>query len=100
MARARMHHIATSPLPGLISTMAVLLGLSLGVPASRAHDPDPVVDVSRWFGPIDPRLDDSGEAIVFSYQGAIWRMPRAGGVMIRLTDGSGFDVSPAWSPDA
>jgi hypothetical protein len=79
--------------------MAVLLGLSLGGRAAKAHDPEPVVDVSRWFGPIDPRLDDSGEAIVFSYQGALWRMPRAGGVMTRLTSGSGFDVAPVWSPD-
>jgi hypothetical protein len=80
--------------------MAVLLSLlSLGGLAVKAHDPEPVVDISRWFGPIEPRLDDSGEAMVFSYQGALWRMPRAGGVMIRLTDGSGFDISPAWSPD-
>ena len=26
-------------------------------------------------------------------------MPRAGGVMTRLTDGPGFDAEPAWSPD-
>jgi hypothetical protein len=57
------------------------------------------VDPSRWFGPIDPRLDDAGETIVFSYQGALWRMPRSGGAMTRLTGGPGFDIAPAWSPD-
>jgi TolB protein len=72
----------------------------LGCTAAMAHDPERVVDVSRWFGPIDPRLDDAGDAIVFSYQGAIWRMPRGGEVMTRLTDGAGFDVAPVWSPDA
>ena len=84
---------------GLAPAMAVLLSLSAAGPAVRAHEEEPVVDVSRWFGAIDPRLDATGEAIVFSYQGALWRMPRGGGVMTRLTDGSGFDIAPAWSPD-
>src|SRR5262249_1280856 len=65
----------------------------------QAHDEAPVVDATRWFGPIDPRLDDAGTTIVFSYQGALWRMPRGGGVMTRLTSGTGFDVAPACSPD-
>src|SRR5262249_30608617 len=51
------------------------------------------------FGPICPRLDRTGAEIVLSYQGAIWRMPRAGGTLIRLTAGAGFDIEPAWSPD-
>jgi len=53
----------------------------------------------RAFGPIQPRLSDQGDRIVFSYQGALWRMPRSGGSMTRLTDGAGFDIEPAWSPD-
>ena len=80
--------------------IAVFLWLSLIVPPmAGAHDPEPVVDVSRSIGAIDPRIDDAGETIAFSYQGAIWRMPRGGGVMTRLTAGTGFDVAPAWSPD-
>jgi hypothetical protein len=47
---------------------------------------------SRAFGPIHPRVSPAGDQIDFSYQGALWRMPRAGGVMTRLTDGAGFDV--------
>src|SRR4051794_16500387 len=94
MPRTLRHPTASSPLPRLVPTLAVLLGLSLGDgPAVRAHEEEPVVDISRWFGPIDPRLDDAGEVIVFSYQGAVWRMPRGGGVMTRLTDGAGFDIA-------
>jgi WD40-like Beta Propeller Repeat len=53
----------------------------------------------RSLGAIHPRVSNSGDAIVFSYQGAIWRMSRQGGVMRRLTSGPGFDVEPAWSVD-
>ena len=50
-------------------------------------------------GGLFPRFSESGEQIAFSYQGAIWQMPREGGVMTQLTDGEGFDVEPVWSPD-
>ncbi|PYV92843.1 MAG: hypothetical protein DMG05_03350 [Acidobacteria bacterium] len=53
----------------------------------------------RALGAIYPRISDSGEAIVFSFQGAIWRMTRDGGIMRRLTSGPGFDAQPAWSHD-
>jgi Tol biopolymer transport system component len=54
---------------------------------------------ARAFGAIYPRLSETGDRIAFSYQGAIWRMPRTGGGMTRLTDGPGFDIEPVWSPD-
>jgi hypothetical protein len=80
--------------------LMVLLSISFGGRATTgAHEEEPVVDTSRWFGPIDPCLDHAGQTVVFSYQGAIWRMPREGGIMTRLTDGAGFDIAPAWSPD-
>ena len=69
----------------------------LGPAAARAHDdgePDP-----RAFGLVYPRLSDRGETIAFSYQGSLWRLPRRGGVMTRLTVGEGFAIEPAWSPD-
>jgi len=53
----------------------------------------------RAMGAVDPRVAPSGKSIVFSYQGALWTMARAGGVMRRLTSGSSFDTNPAWSPD-
>jgi len=62
----------------------------------RENGPAPKV---RAVGAIHPRLSDAGDRIVFSYQGAIWRLPRTGGVMTRLTDGERFDIEPAWSPD-
>jgi len=50
-------------------------------------------------GAIFPQISRNGESIVFSYQGAIWRVPRDGGAMVRLTHEEGFDVRPAWSQD-
>ena len=58
------------------------------------HHPDP-----RAFGGIMPQLSPDGETLVFSYQGAIWKMARSGGVMKRLTQERGLDIEPAWSPD-
>ncbi len=54
---------------------------------------------SILLGALFPRLSDSGQSIVFSYQGAIWRTPREGGVMTRLTSEPGFDAEPVWSHD-
>src|SRR5262245_36237616 len=99
MPRTPTHRAATSSWPVPIPAMVAVLLLSCGGSAARAHEEEPVVDTSRWFGPIDPRLDDAGQTIVFSYQGALWRMPRSGGAMTRLTGGPGFDIAPAWSPD-
>ncbi len=62
----------------------------------HAHSPPPD---ARALGAIMPRISADGEAIAFSYQGAIWTMPTAGGTMTRLTSGEGFDVEPAWSRD-
>src|SRR6516165_11603 len=53
----------------------------------------------RAFGGIQPRISPDGSTIAFSYQGALWLIPRTGGTMTRLTDGPGFDIEPAWSPD-
>ncbi len=40
---------------------------------------------SLAFGPIFPLLSDAGDRIVFSYQGAISRMPRTGGGVMALS---------------
>ena len=53
----------------------------------------------RATGAIQPRLSPDGSSIAVSYQGAIWRLPRDGGVMRRLTSDSRWDSDPAWSPD-
>lgn len=68
--------------------------------AKDSEHPAPVEIKSTWApGGIQPRISADGERIAFSYQGAIWTCPRAGGVMTRLSDGEGFDWEPCWSPD-
>lgn len=81
-------------------TAACIMALLCGELASPAlaheghHHPDP-----RAFGGIMPQLSPDGETLAFSYQGAIWKMARTGGVMKRLTKERGLDIEPAWSPD-
>src|SRR5262245_3364614 len=53
----------------------------------------------RAVGALQPRLAPTGDRVTFSYQGSVWVMPAAGGVMKRLTAGDGLDIEPAWSPD-
>jgi hypothetical protein len=50
-------------------------------------------------GAIQARMSPDGSSIAVSYQGAIWRLPREGGEMRRLTAAQGFDSNPAWSGD-
>ena len=95
-----------SYVPKRILTLGIVAAAAIaGKGIGTAPQPEPPREIrgrtaeARAFGPIHPRLSEQGDRIVFSYQGAIWRMPRSGGVMTRLTDGAGFDVEPAWSPD-
>ncbi|MAG92564.1 MAG: hypothetical protein CMJ48_02260 [Planctomycetaceae bacterium] len=67
--------------------------------AKRAEPNEPVPQSVRAFGPVHPRISPDGETIVFSWQGAIWSVPRSGGMMRQLTEGSGYDIEPAFSPD-
>src|SRR5690349_8966194 len=76
--------------------LAVIVLVGIDVHAADAERYDPPL---RAVGAIYPRLAPSGEEIVFACQGAIWRMPRSGGTMTRLTADDGFDIEPAWSPD-
>jgi Tol biopolymer transport system component len=83
------------------STIAALVVAVVVSRSSSSKKPDAIKTTRtvRSFGAIQPRLSPDGSRIVFSYHGAIWRMPRVGGEMTRLTDGEGFDIEPAWSPD-
>jgi hypothetical protein len=78
--------------------LGILIGMAavLGVSALR---PGTAPGAWRSIGGIQPRLSPDGESIAFAYQGAIWRMPRAGGVMRRLTSDARWDSDPAWFPD-
>jgi TolB protein len=64
-----------------------------------AHDHEVSSDESVLTAALYPQLSHDARTIVFSYQGAIWRMPSAGGEMLRLTSEPGFDVQPTLSPD-
>ena len=81
----------------LICLLALCV-LILAFPANGSGHEDEAGQATL-LGAIFPRLSASGEAIAFSYQGAIWRMPRGGGLMTQLTADEGFDVEPAWSAD-
>ncbi len=77
-------------------TAGFLAGLLL---TSRSDEQTPSVDVApapQLSGAIQPRISPDGETIVFSRQGAIWKVPRIGGVATRLSSGSGYDVEPVW----
>ena len=52
-----------------------------------------------WLGAQFPSLPHKGDAFVFSYQGAIWRVARQGGAATQLTDAEGFEIQPVWSPE-
>jgi hypothetical protein len=92
----------------VIAAAAAGLGINTGSDSNRrasqpgtgnGEAPPAIVPA---FGPVHPRLSDAGDQVVFSYQGAIWRMPATGNAprtMTRLSEGEGFDIEPAWSPD-
>jgi len=80
--------------------ISTVLVVSLGVSWIKTPSGQDSRKVWRAVGAIYPRISDSGEAIVFCYQGAVWRIPRQGGTMRRLTRRPGFDVEPAWSHDS
>jgi Tol biopolymer transport system component len=85
--------LATASL-GLVAA-AALLSRSSSEPSG-----DPAAEPAlRAIGALHPRLAPAGDRVVFSYQGAIWVLPAAGGVMKRLTSGESFDIEPAWSAD-
>lgn len=47
----------------------------------------------------DPSLDPSGETIVFSYDGDLWKVNAQGGQANRITALDGNETRPAYSPD-
>jgi hypothetical protein len=79
---------------GLVTAAALLSRPSLEPAGEPAAEP-----ALRAIGALHPQLAPAGDRVVFSYQGAIWVMPVAGGVMKCLTRGAGFDIEPTWSPD-
>jgi TolB protein len=50
-------------------------------------------------GPVYPAPSPDGTAIAFAHQGWIWLLDRNSEVARRLTNASGVDSRPRWSPD-
>lgn len=78
----------------LIATAGLLGVSSIPRPALR-----PAFAPLRAIGALQPVISPDGATIAFACQGAIWRIPRAGGVMKRLTADPAWDSDPAWAPD-
>jgi hypothetical protein len=83
----------------LTALLAVAAASLLSKSSERIGSAAPA-SAHRAIGAIHPRISPDGQQLLFSYQGAIWRTSRAGGQMTRLTNGEGFDIEPAWSPDS
>ncbi len=84
------------------ATLALILLLSAGVPiptcvgagAAETDDLTHVPDARMLRFP-----DVSAEAIVFSYAGDLWTVPREGGTARRLSSPKGDEMFPKFSPD-
>jgi len=68
--------------------------VALAVVASQRSGPQEengvAIEPRTAIGAVHPRISPDGSVIAFSYQGAIWTVPRGGGTMTRLTDGPGL----------
>lgn len=47
----------------------------------------------------DVKISPSGEEIVFTYRGSLYKVPAKGGKAVRLTTQDSYDANPVWSPD-
>lgn len=82
-----------------ILTAAAVLSVALTHQAANSAPDAKELPPLRAIGAMQPRVSPDGKDIVFSYQGAIWRVPTEGGVMRRLASDPGFAVEPCWSAD-
>src|SRR6266481_8227638 len=90
-----MHRLFLSGLS--LAGLVIAAWASYSAPSAKREPAE--VKVPHYFGAIHPRISTDGRQIAFSFQGAIWRGAQDGGTITRLTDGAGFDIEPAWSPD-
>ncbi|HSW28397.1 MAG TPA: S41 family peptidase [Longimicrobiales bacterium] len=72
------------------------LGLLLAV-AALLPDPASAQTAAGWNR--YPAISPDGSAIVFTYQGDLYRVPTAGGTAIPLTSHPAHDFMPVWSAD-
>ena len=86
-------------LVAMLCVVVVVLAVLASQRQAAQKDNGVAIEPLTAIGAVHPRISPDGSAIAFSYQGAIWTVPRAGDTMTRLTDGPGLDIEPAWSPD-
>lgn len=72
--------------------------------AFAQQTPTPALDVTTRTevlerGAMDPALSPDGGRIAVSILGRLWLVPLTGGNAVQLTNGTGWDARPAWSPD-
>src|SRR5262245_30681924 len=89
-----MRHPKAAAFALLVLSSLVLLGFS-----ARSRPKSVATPSLRALGALTPQISPQGDTVAFSYQGAIWRLPREGGVMRRLTSSAGWDMYPTWSAD-
>ena len=78
----------------MLLTSRLLLGLLCLVISATAVSAREVVRLAT-----DPALSPDGTVLAFSWKGQIWTVPVAGGAARQLTNHSGKDREPAFSPD-
>jgi len=84
-------------LKALITLSALALGLGLASSFSQRSDRN---EIKLTQGTnISVALSPDGKTVVFDLQGALWKMPVAGGKATAITDELGDARQPAWSPD-
>ncbi|RUO26454.1 peptidase S9 family protein [Aliidiomarina minuta] len=95
-------------LTGLLTGSATLLAFA-GVATAQDVNPLQLDDVFAIEIAADPQIHQNGEEIVFvrrsmnrnndRTEGRLWRVSSDGSDLRPLTDGSGNESSPSWSPD-
>lgn len=95
-----MHPVNRNPIVWVLCTGTALIALAAALhDRSTGASAEKSMHLPQSFGALQPRVSADGKWIALSYQGAICRLPAAGGVLKRLTGGAGWDSHPAWSPD-
>lgn len=75
-------------------SLAIAAGFAFLTPFLKA-EPFPI-----FFGGVHPRPSPLGDEIAISYQGAICVIGlESRSEFVRLSEGSGWDIEPVWSPD-
>lgn len=92
-----------------LTVLLVLMSCSLQAQWSHSYPPVQGFDYQIYLegyelptlnaGAMDPAPSADGSELAFASRGWIWVLDRASGVARRVTQSSGLDARPEWSPD-